>query len=189
MQISDIWCLWLAELTSWMFKVKKKFWLLMYENEEDLTYVCMICWEANSLEIISFQNYFLCALQEADVHIAKGSWYSLMGKNLVTGSSKSKLPPGNGVLFGGLIPKLLELQKSFFLSQGGLWTVWVKSLSDTLAKPLSSNYLRSVSAELPQLLGDGVFGIAGISLPVPRLPSDRGRELCVLQAHQGKAPF
>lgn len=56
-----------------MFKLKKNcgLYLHMDENEEDLTYVCMICWEANSLEIISFQNDFLCALQEADVHIAK----------------------------------------------------------------------------------------------------------------------
>lgn len=48
-------------------------YLHMYEIEDDLTYVCMICLEAHSLGIISFQNDFLCASQEAAVHIAKGS--------------------------------------------------------------------------------------------------------------------
>lgn len=49
----------------------------MYENAEDLTYVCTICWEANSIVnsffFFFFQNYLLHALQEAGVHIAKGS--------------------------------------------------------------------------------------------------------------------
>lgn len=66
-----------------MFKVKKNCdpYLHMYENEEDLTYICMIAERQIAWKKISFQNDFLCALQEADVHIAKGSWYSLMGKS------------------------------------------------------------------------------------------------------------
>lgn len=107
--------------------------LHMYENAEDLMYVCMICWKTNNFGNIFFQNYLLCALQEADVHIAKGSWwYSLRERACNCGclraSAYCKLAPGKGTLFGGLIPNLPQLLKTLLLVQRDSWTWFEWSL-------------------------------------------------------------
>lgn len=136
MQFLDIWCLWLSGRAGWK---NCGVYLHMYENAEDLTSVCTICWEANSSgNNFFFQNDMLYALQEADVYSAKGSWYSLTGRCLLLG----------GLWVSGCAILLLDrvhcpeaTENAPSNSEALVHMVWVKPSSDILGKAVTASPL------------------------------------------------
>lgn len=139
--------------------------------------VCTICWEANSFGNSFFSELFAVCIAGSRCAHCQRELILIDGKKLVTGRSKSKWLlqarswKGYGIRRPDPKPTGLA-ENTPPNSEGLVKMVWVKSSTDILGRPQSSNSFTSVSAELYQLLVAWVFGFAGIALPVLWLHSD-----------------